>query len=128
MGRGTDIRAKRDRCRHRDSRLGGSARRATGSYVGIPYGQQDVERIPDAITAGVDLPPHKNDAGSLTQASCAGYDTDLLQWLIWPSVENMNAMPDWLMPVAKQNCSADDLLVDLIPWLAQLLSSALLLD
>lgn len=41
---------------------------------------------------------------------------DELQWLIWPSVENMNAMPEWLMPLARQDCSAYDLLVDLIPW------------
>jgi len=30
----------------------------------------------------------------------------------------MNGMPDWLMPINKQDCSANDLLVDLIPWWA----------
>ena len=39
------------------------------------------------------------------------------QYLIWPSVENMNANPDWLMPpVGKQESSPYDILIDLIPW------------
>ncbi|PVI06189.1 hypothetical protein DM02DRAFT_515101 [Periconia macrospinosa] len=42
--------------------------------------------------------------------------TKMMRWLIWPSVENMNAMPDWLMPLARTDCSTYDLLVDLIPW------------
>jgi hypothetical protein len=41
----------------------------------------------------------------------------LLQYLIWPSVENMNASPEWLMPtVGKQETSPYDLLIDLVPW------------
>jgi hypothetical protein len=40
-----------------------------------------------------------------------------LQYLIWPSVENMNANPEWLMPpVGKQETSPYDLLIDLVPW------------
>ncbi|KAF2444693.1 hypothetical protein P171DRAFT_454501 [Karstenula rhodostoma CBS 690.94] len=42
--------------------------------------------------------------------------TKMMRWLIWPSVENLNAMPDWLMPLARQDSSGYDLLVDLIPW------------
>ncbi|KAF2644889.1 hypothetical protein P280DRAFT_466152 [Massarina eburnea CBS 473.64] len=40
----------------------------------------------------------------------------MMRWLIWPSVENMNAMPDWLMPLARTDCSTYDMIVDLIPW------------
>lgn len=43
-------------------------------------------------------------------------NADYTQWLIWPSVENLNGMPEWLMPLTKQEVSANDLLVDLIPW------------
>ena len=40
-----------------------------------------------------------------------------LQYLIWPSVENMNASPEWLMPPAeKQEISPYDILIDLVPW------------
>ncbi|KAH7139038.1 hypothetical protein B0J11DRAFT_546597 [Dendryphion nanum] len=42
--------------------------------------------------------------------------TKMMRWLIWPSVENMNAMPEWLMPLARQDCSPYDILVDLLPW------------
>lgn len=41
----------------------------------------------------------------------------LLQFLIWPSVENVNASPEWLMPPAgKQETSPYDMLIDLVPW------------
>ncbi|KAF1978520.1 hypothetical protein BU23DRAFT_525229 [Bimuria novae-zelandiae CBS 107.79] len=42
--------------------------------------------------------------------------TKMMRWLIWPSVDNMNAMPDWLMPLARQDLAPYDLLIDLIPW------------
>ncbi|KAF2788249.1 hypothetical protein K505DRAFT_342252 [Melanomma pulvis-pyrius CBS 109.77] len=42
--------------------------------------------------------------------------TKLMRWLIWPTVENMNAMPEWLMPLPRQSCSPFDILVDLLPW------------
>ncbi|KAF1959827.1 hypothetical protein CC80DRAFT_514272 [Byssothecium circinans] len=42
--------------------------------------------------------------------------TKMMRWFIWPSVENMNAMPDWLMPLARTDCSTYDIAVDLIPW------------
>ena len=43
--------------------------------------------------------------------------TKLMRYLIWPSVENMNANPEWLMPpVGKQETSPYDLLIDLVPW------------
>ncbi|ORX96388.1 hypothetical protein BCR34DRAFT_677358 [Clohesyomyces aquaticus] len=42
--------------------------------------------------------------------------TKMMRWLIWPSVENMNAMPEWLMPLSRQDCSPYDILIDLIPW------------
>jgi hypothetical protein len=39
------------------------------------------------------------------------------QWLIWPSVENMNSNPEWLMPpMGKQDVSPYDILIDLVPW------------
>ncbi|KAJ4377859.1 hypothetical protein N0V83_000689 [Neocucurbitaria cava] len=41
----------------------------------------------------------------------------MVRYLIWPSVENMNANPDWLMPaVNKQESAPYDILIDLIPW------------
>jgi hypothetical protein len=41
----------------------------------------------------------------------------VLQWLIWPSVENMNSNPEWLMPpMGKQDVSPYDILIDLVPW------------
>ncbi|KAF2111699.1 hypothetical protein BDV96DRAFT_499106 [Lophiotrema nucula] len=42
--------------------------------------------------------------------------TKMMKWLIWPSADNMNSMPEWLMPLARQDCSPYDILVDLIPW------------
>ncbi|KAH7380100.1 hypothetical protein BKA66DRAFT_420273 [Pyrenochaeta sp. MPI-SDFR-AT-0127] len=43
--------------------------------------------------------------------------TKLMRYLIWPSVENLNANPDWLTPpVGKQDSSPYDILIDLIPW------------
>ncbi|KAJ4366004.1 hypothetical protein N0V95_000382 [Ascochyta clinopodiicola] len=43
--------------------------------------------------------------------------TKLMRWLIWPSVENMNSNPDWLMPpMGKQEVSPYDILIDLVPW------------
>jgi hypothetical protein len=48
-----------------------------------------------------------------------GVESELisLQYLIWPSVENMNASPEWLMPlVGKQETSPYDMLIDLVPW------------
>ncbi|CAI6340321.1 unnamed protein product [Periconia digitata] len=42
--------------------------------------------------------------------------TKMMRWLIWPSVEHMKSMPEWLMPLARTDCSTYDLLVDLIPW------------
>jgi len=43
--------------------------------------------------------------------------TKLMRYLIWPSAENMNANPEWLMPtVGKQENSPYDMLIDLVPW------------
>lgn len=42
--------------------------------------------------------------------------TKIMRWLVWPSVENMNAMPEWLMPISRQDVSAYDMLADLLPW------------
>ncbi|KAF2661258.1 hypothetical protein K491DRAFT_587814 [Lophiostoma macrostomum CBS 122681] len=42
--------------------------------------------------------------------------TKMMRWLIWPSVQNMNAMPEWLMPLARQESTPYDILVDLLPW------------
>jgi len=43
--------------------------------------------------------------------------TKLMRWLIWPSVENMNGNPEWLMPpMGKQDVSPYDILIDLVPW------------
>ncbi|KAF2006937.1 hypothetical protein P154DRAFT_178907 [Amniculicola lignicola CBS 123094] len=42
--------------------------------------------------------------------------TKMMRWLIWPTVENMNAMPEWMMPLPRQDCSPYDILIDLIPW------------
>ncbi|KAL1649014.1 hypothetical protein SLS61_006537 [Didymella pomorum] len=43
--------------------------------------------------------------------------TKLMRWLIWPSVENMNGNPEWLMPaVGKHDVSPYDILIDLVPW------------
>ncbi|KAH7088250.1 hypothetical protein FB567DRAFT_559914 [Paraphoma chrysanthemicola] len=43
--------------------------------------------------------------------------TKMMRYLIWPSVENMNANPDWLGPsMGKQDLTPYDLLIDLIPW------------
>ncbi|KZM22923.1 sequence-specific DNA binding RNA polymerase II transcription factor [Ascochyta rabiei] len=43
--------------------------------------------------------------------------TKLIRWLIWPSVENMNSNPEWLMPpMGKQEVSPYDILIDLVPW------------
>jgi hypothetical protein len=39
------------------------------------------------------------------------------QYLIWPSVENMNANPEWMMPsMGKDDVTPYDILIDLIPW------------
>jgi hypothetical protein len=83
--------------------------------VDVSYGQQDVEWGSAAFAAGLGLPFDKDDAGTVDRIH-ARTKTDHSQWLIWPSVENMNAMPDWIMPLTKQECSTNDLLVDLIPW------------
>ncbi|KAF2735027.1 hypothetical protein EJ04DRAFT_534478 [Polyplosphaeria fusca] len=42
--------------------------------------------------------------------------TKMMRWIIWPSVENLNAMPEWLMPLSRQDCTPYDILVDLLPW------------
>ncbi|KAF2191060.1 hypothetical protein K469DRAFT_735940 [Zopfia rhizophila CBS 207.26] len=42
--------------------------------------------------------------------------TKMMRWLIWPSIENMNQMPEWLMPLARQDCAPYDILIDLLPW------------
>lgn len=64
MGRGADIREKRDRCRHGNTGLDRSTGRASGSYVGIQDGQQDVERNSIAAPAGIDLSLNQDDAGT----------------------------------------------------------------
>lgn len=47
------------------------------------------------------------------------------QWLIWPSVENMNSNPEWLMPpMGKQDVSPYDILIDLVPWYVLTLGSS----
>ncbi|KAF2687415.1 hypothetical protein K458DRAFT_296241 [Lentithecium fluviatile CBS 122367] len=69
-------------------------------------------RMSNKILSGLPMPVRLASAFLLTKMMRASPS----KWLIWPSVENMNAMPDWLMPLAKQDCSATDLLVDLIPW------------
>jgi hypothetical protein len=41
----------------------------------------------------------------------------VVQYLIWPCVENMEATPEWLMPsVGKEETSPYDILIDLVPW------------
>lgn len=46
--------------------------------------------------------------------------TKLMRYLIWPTVENMNANPDWLMPpMGNSESSPSDMLIDLIPWYVQ---------
>jgi hypothetical protein len=48
-----------------------------------------------------------------------------LQYLIWPSVENMNANPEWLMPpVGKEETNPYDILIDLVPWYVSQVFSA----
>jgi len=43
--------------------------------------------------------------------------TKMMRYLIWPSVDNMNANPEWLMPaIGKQEVTPYDILIDLIPW------------
>ncbi|EUC32669.1 hypothetical protein COCCADRAFT_98128 [Bipolaris zeicola 26-R-13] len=43
--------------------------------------------------------------------------TKLMRYLIWPSAENMNGNPDWMMPtMGKQENSPYDMLIDLVPW------------
>lgn len=43
--------------------------------------------------------------------------TKLMRYLIWPTVENMNANPEWLLPpMGKQESSPYDMLIDLVPW------------
>lgn len=43
--------------------------------------------------------------------------TKLMRYLIWPSVENINASPEWLMPpVGKIENSPYDMLIDMVPW------------
>lgn len=43
--------------------------------------------------------------------------TKMVRYLIWPTAENLNAGPDWLMPpVARQETSPYDLFIDMIPW------------
>ncbi|KAF2133529.1 hypothetical protein P153DRAFT_308473 [Dothidotthia symphoricarpi CBS 119687] len=43
--------------------------------------------------------------------------TKLTRYLVWPSVENMNANPEWLTPpIGKQDSGPYDILIDLIPW------------
>ncbi|KAF2263713.1 hypothetical protein CC78DRAFT_568778 [Lojkania enalia] len=42
--------------------------------------------------------------------------TKMMRWLIWPSVEHTNTMPEWLMPIARPECTPYDILVDLLPW------------
>lgn len=42
--------------------------------------------------------------------------TKMMRWHIWPSIENMNDMPEWLMPLARQDCMPYDILIDLLPW------------
>jgi hypothetical protein len=43
--------------------------------------------------------------------------TKLLRYLIWPTVEHMNANPEWLLPpVNKQDSTPHDILIDLVPW------------
>jgi hypothetical protein len=40
-----------------------------------------------------------------------------MQYLIWPSVENMNANPEWMMPsIGKDDVTPYDILIDLVPW------------
>jgi hypothetical protein len=41
----------------------------------------------------------------------------MYQYLIWPSVENMNANPEWMMPsMGKDDVTPYNILIDLIPW------------
>ncbi|OCK86255.1 hypothetical protein K432DRAFT_387931 [Lepidopterella palustris CBS 459.81] len=42
--------------------------------------------------------------------------TKMMRWMIWPSMENMNDMPDWLMPSARTDCTPYDILIDTLPW------------
>jgi len=42
--------------------------------------------------------------------------TKMMRYLIWPTVENMNANPEWLMPNLKEEVTSYDILIDLVPW------------
>ncbi|OCL13217.1 hypothetical protein AOQ84DRAFT_436480 [Glonium stellatum] len=42
--------------------------------------------------------------------------TKMMRWLIWPSIENMKGMPEWLVPLAQHDSVQYDILVDLLPW------------
>ncbi|KAF1841951.1 uncharacterized protein K460DRAFT_409390 [Cucurbitaria berberidis CBS 394.84] len=43
--------------------------------------------------------------------------TKMVRYLVWPSVENLNANPEWLMPpVGKPESLPFDILIHLIPW------------
>ncbi|KAL5120700.1 hypothetical protein ACEQ8H_001449 [Pleosporales sp. CAS-2024a] len=43
--------------------------------------------------------------------------TKMMRYLIWPSVDNMNANPDWMMPsIGKKDVTPYDILIDLVPW------------
>jgi hypothetical protein len=75
---------------------------------------QDGEPIPtwasrtvNKLLPGLPLPARLGSAFLLTK---------MMTWLIWPSAENMNVMPEWLMPLSRQDCIPYDILIDLIPW------------
>jgi hypothetical protein len=57
------------------------------------------------------------DAGEFSVLFVWKTELTYIQYLIWPSVENMNANPEWLMPSAgKQEVTPYDILIDLVPW------------
>jgi hypothetical protein len=59
---------------------------------------------------------------SVALQSCCDALT-IFQYLIWPSVENMNANPDWLMPpLEKEDTNPYEILIDLVPWYELILS------
>jgi hypothetical protein len=79
--------------------------------------QSTASRVPSARQTRVYMAFDKIDARKYSLRNGVESELMLLQYLIWPSVENMNASPEWLMPpVGKQESSPYDMLIDLVPW------------
>jgi hypothetical protein len=117
MERSTDFWQSRDRRRLDPARLRGSSRHTKCPNVVFADREQDSPSITTPNPFSICVAPDNDDAGEFRGHRWVLPLLTCRQYLIWPTVENMRATPEWVLPaIGKQDVTPYDILIDLIPW------------